>query len=74
MVRKVIIPDSKNISITLPENYVGKHVQVIAFTIEDEDAIDWSLNVDKTTTHLASTETLAKDWLNPIEDEAWRDL
>jgi hypothetical protein len=25
-------------------------------------------------THFASEQTLAKDWINPIEDKAWKDL
>ena len=29
---------------------------------------------DKTLTHFASQKTLAKDWLLPEEDEAWKDL
>lgn len=29
---------------------------------------------DKILTHLASEKVLAKDWLSPIEDEAWKDL
>jgi len=29
---------------------------------------------DKTMTHFASEKALAKDWLLPEEDEAWKDL
>lgn len=29
---------------------------------------------DSTLTHFASEEVLAKDWLLPEEDEAWKDL
>jgi hypothetical protein len=29
---------------------------------------------DKTMTHYASEKVLAKDWLLPEEDEAWKDL
>jgi hypothetical protein len=29
---------------------------------------------DKVLTHLASEKVLAKDWLLPEEDEAWKDL
>ncbi|MDR3250138.1 MAG: hypothetical protein LBT42_00535 [Tannerella sp.] len=32
------------------------------------------LDSDVTDTHLASEHVLAKDWLNPQEDEAWKDL
>jgi hypothetical protein len=36
MYRKIIVPESANISISLPENFIGRHVEVIAFTIEDK--------------------------------------
>jgi hypothetical protein len=29
---------------------------------------------DNTLTHFASEKSLAKDWLSPQEDEAWKDL
>ena len=70
MVRKVISAKRRNISIQVPENFVGKQVEVIAFTLENEDALEETVNADKTTTHLANSETLAKDWLSPIEDRA----
>jgi hypothetical protein len=30
--------------------------------------------VDNVATHFASEKVLAKDWLSPLEDEAWKDL
>jgi len=74
MVRKVIIAKSKNISLQLPEDFVGKQVEVIAFTLEDESVMEELENIDKTATHLASHKILANDWLNPVEDKAWEDL
>jgi hypothetical protein len=70
MVRKVLTPKKREISIELPKEFVGKKVEVIAFTI-DELKEDLS---DLTQTHLASEMTLAKEWLTPEEDEAWKDL
>ena len=32
------------------------------------------LESDTITTHIASETSLANDWLNPEEDEAWKDL
>ena len=29
---------------------------------------------DEVITHIASEDVLAKDWLSPTEDEAWKDL
>ncbi|TFF30427.1 DUF2281 domain-containing protein [Mucilaginibacter psychrotolerans] len=71
MVRTIIKSATKSISIEVPADYVGKEVEVIAFTIEEtrpEDATDIIL------THFASEKALAKDWLSPEEDIAWQSL
>jgi plasmid replication initiation protein len=72
MIRTLITPQQQNISIDLPQNYVGKKVEVIAFTIDEAFAEPRVL--DKTFTHIASEKILAKDWLTPEEDKAWQDL
>ena len=72
MIRTVLTPQNQNISISLPLNFIGKKVEVIAFTIE-EIQIEIP-NIDKTLTHFASQEILAKDWLTVEEDLAWKDL
>lgn len=72
MIRTVITPQQQNISIDLPQNYIGKKVEVIAFTIDE--AIAAPSTLDKPLTHLASEETLAKDWLTQQENEAWKNL
>ena len=72
MIRTVLTPDQQNISIRLPENYVGKQVEVIAFTINDYAEIE--VDLDKPVTHLASEIVFAKDWLTTEEDEAWKNL
>ncbi|MDR2205021.1 MAG: hypothetical protein LBE36_02525 [Flavobacteriaceae bacterium] len=71
MIRTVVTPQQQNISINLPENFIGKQVEVIAFTINDatEEPI-----ADKLMTHFASEKVLAKDWLTPEEDLAWQHL
>ena len=71
MVRTVVIPDTQNISICLPKQFVGKMVEVIAFTIEDTEMEDGS---DQPLTHFASEQSLAKEWLSPEEDLAWQNL
>jgi hypothetical protein len=58
----------QNISITLPENFVGKQVEVIAFTIDE--AVSQSAISDKPLTHLAAQKTLAKEWLSEDKDKA----
>jgi hypothetical protein len=68
MIRTVITPQQQNITIDLPQEYIGKKVEVIAFTLEDIEP------VDKPTTHLVSEKVLAKDWLTPEEDASWHNL
>lgn len=70
MIKTVLIPSNQDISIHLPENYIGKKVEVIAFTIEETNME----NIDKPTTYLASEKSLAKDWLTTEEDKAWHNL
>jgi hypothetical protein len=69
MIRRVITPKQENVSIDLPHNYVGKRVEVIAFTVDE--ATDAS---DITLTHIASEKILSKDWLTKEEDKAWKNL
>jgi hypothetical protein len=69
MIRTVITPENEKISIDLPHNYVGKKVEVIAFTIEE--TIN---NADKPFSHFASERVLSKDWLTTEEDTAWQNL
>ena len=72
MIRTVLTPQQQDVSIHVPENYVGKRVEVIAFTIEE--TIKDSLTKDKPLTHFASEQVLSKYWLTPEEDKAWKDL
>jgi hypothetical protein len=72
MIRTVVKPSNRNISINLPEEFVGKQVEVIAFTIEEADSTTKSM--DNITTHFATEAVLAKSWLTTEEDEAWQDL
>jgi len=72
MIRTVVKPANRNISISLPEDFVGKQVEVIAFTIEEANK---STEIkDDVKTHFASERVLSKDWLTPGEDLAWQDL
>jgi len=69
MIRTVLTPDKEKISIDVPSNFIGKKVEVIAFTIEET-----LQDTDIPLTHFASEKVLAKDWLTTEEDNAWRDL
>jgi hypothetical protein len=72
MIRTVVKPDNQNISIKVPQHFVGKQVEVIAFTIE-ETTNETTLK-DTPITHFASENVLAKEWLTDEEDLAWQDL
>lgn len=72
MIRTLVTPHNQNISIVLPQNFVGKKVEIIAFTIEETK--DDLLVKDSIKTYFASQQVLSKDWLTPEEDEAWQNL
>lgn len=74
MIRTVVKPSNRKISISLPEEFVGKQVEVIAFTIEEADNTIESMDNNNITTHFATEGVLAKSWLTTEEDEAWQDL
>ncbi len=72
MIRTVVTPDKQNILIELPQNYVGKQIEIIAFRIDE--ANEKNVIDDKILTHFASEKVLAKDWLSQEEDIAWQNL
>jgi len=71
MIRTLVKPDKQSISIKLPKNFIGKQVEVIAFTIEETEK---NIEGEKILTHFASEKSLAKDWLTTEEDIAWQNL
>ncbi|MCE7058686.1 hypothetical protein [Dyadobacter sp. CY343] len=72
MIRTLIVPEKRNISIQLPDSFIGKQVEVIAFTVPDKTVK--SATQDKTQTHYASLKSLSKDWLSDEEDKIWENL
>ena len=72
MIRTIITPEQQHISITLPTNFIGKQIEVIAYPINE--VIDRQEITDKPLTYFASEQSLAKDWLSPEEDNAWKNL
>ncbi|AMR33796.1 hypothetical protein A0256_21330 [Mucilaginibacter sp. PAMC 26640] len=72
MVRTIVKPLGKTISIDVPEDFIGQQVEVIAFTLAETQIID--LANEPTLTHFASEKILAEDWLKPEEDTAWQNL
>lgn len=72
MIRTVLTPDKQSISLTLPKNFIGKKVEIIAFTVDDET--EANVLYEPIETYQASEKVLAKDWLTSEEDIAWKDL
>jgi len=72
MIRRLVTPESQNVMLQIPLQFVGKKVEIIAFTL-DEEATN-SISNDEPLTYFASQAVLAKDWLSPEEDKAWQDL
>lgn len=68
MLKTILIPNKNQVILNIPDNFIGKKIEVIAFTI-DETITSTS---DALLTHFASENTLAKDWLTPEEDIAWQ--
>lgn len=64
MVRKIFTPDKQDICFALPKDFVGKKVEIIAFTVDDAPEV-----TDVPITHFVSESILSKDWLSPEEDE-----
>ncbi|MBI2968455.1 MAG: hypothetical protein HYY40_11685 [Bacteroidetes bacterium] len=72
MIRAILNPQQSDISIHLPESYIGKKVEVIAFT--SDEIADKRYEMDKPLTHFASEPYLSKYWSTPEEDKAWENL
>jgi len=72
MIRTLLVPTERRISIEIPAGFVGQEVEIIAFTTgEVAEKTDLP---DKPLTHLAAEASLATDWLTPEEDQAWQTL
>ena len=69
MIRTVIKAENQNITINLSKDFIGKQVEVIAFTVEEAEKPSGQIF-----THFASEAVLTKDWLKPEEDLAWQSL
>lgn len=72
MVRTFLKPDNQNISIRLPQSFIGKRIEVIAFIVDETN--DDQIISDPVQTYFASEKVLSKEWLTPEEENAWKDL
>lgn len=61
--KNIIIQELKGI----PDEVAGEILDFIRF-------LKTKSKTDKTETHLASMQSLSKEWNKPEEDEAWKDL
>ena len=68
MLKTVLIPSKNQLILDIPDNFIGKQIEVIAFTIDEAVASISEVPL----THFASQQVLAKDWLTPQEDSAWQ--
>lgn len=72
MIKTLITPGNTHVSLEVPASFVGKQVEIIAFTVDE--SVEEGVEQDHTITHYASQKSLAKDWLTDEEDEAWQNL
>ena len=63
LTKNIIIEELKDI----PDEKANEILDFIRF-------IKFQKKMDKILTHLVSENSLAKDWLIPEEDDAWKDL
>lgn len=71
MVKTVTILKEDKFLLSLPKEFVGKQIEIIAFATEE---VSNSLQSKNTLTHFASEKVLSKYWLNEDEDKAWENL
>lgn len=56
MIRKILKVDSDTVSITVPKSYIGKILEIIAFS-KDEEANKGTVNTGKATFNALSLDT-----------------
>lgn len=70
MIRTVLKAETKNITLELPDEYLGKNLEIFVFALDET----FNSVEENTITHFASQKILAQDWLTPEEDDAWKTL
>jgi len=69
-------PDTDSLYIDLSEKPSVEAQEVspgVVFDFDDAGQV-CGIDIDSNATYLLSESALAKDWLRPEEDEAWKDL
>ena len=72
MIREIIKPKDTNLTINIPEDYVGKEIEYIVFPLESK--ISYKKNNSK---NISSLKGILSKYANPSktlqEDSAWKD-
>jgi hypothetical protein len=72
LLRPIIPPSKQKITLELPENFIGKSIEILAFPIK-EASFEYKQEY-LVLTHIVNEASLAKDWLIDEEDKAWSTL
>lgn len=56
MIRKIVVPQERTLTLELPETFVGKEVEVLAFEV---DEIDNHTEPDETVVNMSEEERIA---------------
>jgi hypothetical protein len=73
LLRTIITPIKQTITLELPEGFLGKRIEILAFPLKETN-VEYHNQNDPLLTHFASEPVLAKDWLTPEDDKAWSSL
>lgn len=73
MIRTVIKASHAQMTFQVPDSYIGKNIEILAFALDDEESNQLTYN-EEATNSLLSVNVLSKDWLTKVEDDAWRNL
>jgi len=71
MIREIIKPENTNLTINIPEDYVGKRVEYIIFPLENE-----TKDEDNNIKSISSLKGALQQYADPskieLEDQAWK--
>ena len=72
MIRKIIKPEDTNITINIPQNYVGKQIEYIIFPLESDE----NSTIESNNKSISSLKGILNKYADPskieLEDKAWR--
>ena len=71
MIREIVKPEDTNLTINIPEDYVGKKVEYIIFPLEN-DAKDEDNNIKSISSLKGALQQYADPSKVELEDQAWK--